>query len=118
MHVLVSGSRSLKDTTELHSTLKETLPRCPNVTVIVGGASGVDQAALEYCLSNQVDVDVIPADWETHGKRAGILRNLKMLDMDIDEVLVIWDGQSPGAKHTLTESLRRKKDTTLTIIGK
>lgn len=117
MNVLVSGSRSIKDINLIGQTLQETLPKDPNVTVIVGGAIGIDLSVAEYCIQNGIDIDIMYADWNTHGKSAGMIRNVEMLNMDVDEVLVIWDGVSRGTQHTLKESIKRNIDTTVEILG-
>jgi hypothetical protein len=38
------------------------------------------------------------ANWETHGKRAGFIRNVKM-GQEGDGLLAFWDGKSAGTKH-------------------
>lgn len=46
-------------------------------------------------------------DWERFGKRAGIERNLQMLNEKPDRVIAFWDGVSPGTRHTITEARNR-----------
>jgi hypothetical protein len=118
MNVLVSGSRSIKDREMIANTLTEALPKADDLTVIVGGAIGIDQAVADYCIENHIDVDIVFADWNTHGKPAGMIRNVEMLTIyDPGELLVIWDGVSRGTQHTLLEGLKRRLDTTVSIIG-
>lgn len=119
MDVVISGSRGIKDSNVVDEILDETLSK-DSPTVIVGGAGGIDQLALEYCIQNHIDVEVCFANWDELGRRAGMVRNIEMLNRlnpSDDEVLVIWDGSSPGAKHTFSESLKRNIDTTLVITG-
>ena len=119
MDVVISGSRGIKDSNVVNELLDQTLPK-GSLTVIVGGAGGIDQLALEYCIQNHIDVEVCFAQWDELGRKAGMVRNIEMLNRlndSEDEVVVIWDGNSPGAKHTFSESLKRNIDTTLIITG-
>jgi len=50
---------------------------------------------------------VTRADWEQHGKAAGILRNCKMAAAGATHVLAFWDGTSPGTAHMIAEGTRR-----------
>jgi hypothetical protein len=42
------------------------------------------------------------ADWHRHGLRAGVPRNLTMLDLHPDQLLAFQIGWSPGTQHTVT----------------
>jgi hypothetical protein len=53
------------------------------------------------------NVRVFPADWERYKRRAGIIRNLEMLDQEPDLVIAFWDGKSRGTAHTIGEARRR-----------
>lgn len=48
--------------------------------------------------------------WNKHGKKAGILRNLEMLDLSPDLVVAFWDGQSKGTEHVIVTALSRDLD--------
>ena len=50
--------------------------------------------------------EVYPADWDTYGKRAGVIRNAQMLDKGADLVIAFWDGSSPGTKDMMTRTKR------------
>lgn len=65
-------------------------------TVIVeGGATGADRHAKRYAFSRGLRGETYPADWETHGKSAGPIRNQRMLDTGIDLVIAF-----PGGRGT------------------
>lgn len=85
--------------------------------VIHGGARGADRMAAESAERNGCDVapPFLP-DWDSHGKKAGIMRNLEMLDQKPDAVIAFWNGKSPGTKHTITEAERRGIKTVVVIV--
>ena len=110
MKVLICGSRGWED----YERLRHHLSGFPRGTVFIhGGARGADRLVdlavrdenLEY--DYEYETEVFYADWETHGKRAGILRNIEMLDEQPDLVVAFWDGESKGTKHTIEEAGRR-----------
>ena len=78
-----------------------------NLRLIVGGAPGPDEFARQWAVDKMVDHLVLHANWNEDGKRAGILRNLRMLDQKPDLVIAFWDGQSTGTQHTITEARKR-----------
>lgn len=72
--------------------------------IIAGGARGVDTWAAEWANSMQdatgdVTLQVFPADWKTHGKKAGWVRNNQMVtEGQPSHALGFWDGTSRGTK--------------------
>ena len=100
----MTGSRGWTDQAAVH----ERLLRFPPGTVIVHGkARGADLFADLEARVLGFTVEPFPADWEKHGSRAGIIRNLAMLDTNPDLVLAFWDGQSPGTQHCFREAEKR-----------
>ncbi len=104
MKVLVCGSRSWNRP----SLIGRRLAKFPRGTEIIhGGARGADDFAATYARALGLPAVVFPADWRGKGKRAGIIRNLQMLDEEPDLVLAFWDGESTGTKHTIGEAENR-----------
>ena len=104
MKVLVCGSRSWNRP----SLIGERLAKLPRGTEIIhGGARGADELAATYARALGIKETAYPADWRGKGKRAGILRNLEMLDQQPDFVLAFWDGRSTGTQHTIDEAENR-----------
>ena len=104
--VLVCGSRSWDEPT----LIGKRLARLPRGTKIRhGGARGVDRYAGIYARALGFEEQVFKADWFGRGKRAGILRNLEMLDAPIRPryVIAFWDGKSTGTKHTIDAAHER-----------
>lgn len=104
MRVLVCGSRGWRAYLPIRDRLFELPPRCE---VLHGAAEGADLIAASTAFMMGHDVRAFPAKWKKLGKRAGIIRNLEMLDQDPDLVLAFWDGKSRGTLHTITEARKR-----------
>lgn len=103
--VLVCGSRDWGYDTWIAQRLVE-LPA--NTQIMHGGARGPDTASDIYARSfGMPKPQVFRANWKLHGKRAGFMRNVEMLDQEPDLVIAFWDGESRGTKHTIEEARKR-----------
>lgn len=67
-----------------------------DIVIIEGGARGADRAASDYAVVNFCQHLQFPADWATHGKRAGYIRNKQMLDEGKPDLVIAF----PGGKGT------------------
>lgn len=95
MKVVIAGSRSIDSYYQVHLAVKESGFEID--TIISGTANGVDLQGEAYGKEHNIPVERYPADWKTHGKKAGFIRNQKMND-NSDATIVIWDGSSVGSK--------------------
>lgn len=97
MNVAIVGSRTFTD----YELMKS---KCgfvsPEDCIVSGGARGADSLAKK--LSGDIGCHYVeyPADWDTHGKSAGYIRNKDIVD-HADIVVAFWDGKSKGTKHTI-----------------
>jgi hypothetical protein len=106
--VLVCGSRSWGANRDQVARVYDRVGDLPlDATILHGNAKGADRLAGDAAQLRGNPVEMYPADWDEHGRRAGIIRNLLMLDQEPDLVIAFWDGKSAGTKHTLTEAERR-----------
>lgn len=102
MKLLVVGSRSIKA-----FDLEEHIS--PQVELIIsGGASGVDSLAEKYADRHNLSKLILRPKYAQYGKAAPIKRNEAMVEA-ADEVLVIWDGASRGAKYTAEYAEKKGK---------
>jgi hypothetical protein len=108
MRVLVCGSRSWSDYKRIKEELAALHPGIgPDDTadlpvVIDGDARGADKLAHQAAVELGYGTATYPADWKTHGKRAGILRNAQMLaEGKPDLVIAFWDGSSRGTLNMI-----------------
>lgn len=112
LRVLVCGSREFGNSDQARAAISHELLHLPDDTVIIHGAArGVDTWADAIAWECGIEVEEYPADWERYGKRAGIIRNVEMLETQPDLVLAFWNGSSRGTLHTITEARARGIET-------
>lgn len=73
---IIAGGRDYELTPEDEAWL-DTLPIRE---VVSGGARGADAGGEVWANKRNLPITRFPADWDTHGKRAGWLRNCEMAD--------------------------------------
>lgn len=85
------------------SVLGRIFEQLPKGSVIIHGAcpSGADRDADSWASFLGLQVEAYPADWETHGKAAGPIRNKQMVNSKPDMVLAFWDGFSRGTGNCI-----------------
>ena len=68
----------------------EWLAHMDDPTLIHGNAPGADLAARDYARAHhgRIRIEKYPADWQTHGKAAGPIRNQQMIDQGCP--WVVW----------------------------
>lgn len=80
MRLLVCGGRNFCDRPKVYSTLDYLHAQRGITCVIAGAARGADTLAADWAISRGVALEEYKADWDKHGKRAGVLCNTLMLD--------------------------------------
>lgn len=110
---IVAGSRTITDKDIILNALidSKTNPR----EIVSGLAKGVDSVGLEIAEDHLLKTTTFAADWDTHGKSAGFIRNKEMGDY-ADVLIAIWDGKSSGTKNMIDYMQRLKKPVHVTII--
>lgn len=110
MKLIIAGSRDLPNAKEtVMRVFAHYFFRWPDE--IVHGANGyVDQAAADLATEVGIAQRAFPADWETHGKAAGPIRNAQMAEY-ADVLLAIRrkDGNSPGTDDMIRKMLAERK---------
>lgn len=82
------------------------MPR-PEPTIVHGDARGADRLAGEEAGKAGMLTEAHPADWDAHGKGAGLIRNAHMAALGADLCIAFWDGRSTGTAHMIGEARRR-----------
>jgi hypothetical protein len=104
MKVLVCGSRDWKDAVAIRKELLRLLEDYgEDLEVIHGDCRGADRIADRIARGLGIPVTPFPAEWKRLGKRAGPLRNQRMLDTKPDLVVAfaLRTGPSRGTGDML-----------------
>jgi YspA, cpYpsA-related SLOG family len=93
MKVLVCGGRHFRSPVQVFRALDRLHQEKPITELMQGGATGADQFAREWAATKpEIKRYVCHADWETHGRAAGPIRNEKMLTWKPDLVVAFPGG--------------------------
>lgn len=76
-------------------------------SVVSGTCRGGDKLGERYATTNNLPLELYPADWKQYGKAAGMIRNAEMAE-NAEALIAIWDGFSKGTLNMI-EIARRKK---------
>ena len=99
MKTIIAGSRTA---TERYTFIA--IMSCPwsheITSVLCGMAQGADLHGKTIAERAGFPVVEYPADWETHGKSAGPIRNQRMVD-NADALIAAWDGKSRGTADVI-----------------
>jgi hypothetical protein len=102
--VLVCGGRDYDNRERVRRTLDAALAAAQSagkVAVIIhGNARGADLLADQYARERSLKVIPFPADWNLHGRRAGPIRNIKMLTESQPHVIIAFRGGN-GTAHMM-----------------
>ena len=102
MKVLVCGGRDFVDGWSLFDKLTELNPSI----VVHGGALGADNLGGGWAENRGIPVRVYKANWSKHGKSAGFIRNVEMLESENPDLILACPG-GKGTEHMVREAERR-----------
>jgi hypothetical protein len=111
VRLLVCGGRDFADKNAVRQAMNAAVGHVKDVVVIHGAARGADRLAGEIAEAAGIPVLNFPADWATHGKRAGFIRNQQMLDEGKPTLVLAM----PGGTGT-ADMIRRSKAAGLKVI--
>jgi len=119
--VIIAGGRYFNDYTLLKSSVDEAIENIKSlltggveIEIVSGGASGADALGEKYAGEHGYPVKKFPADWNTHGKAAGPIRNREMAAY-ADILIAFWDGKSRGTANMISEA--EKKNLVVKVIN-
>lgn len=92
MRALVCGGRAYFVGSRVFEVLDAGHRKLTFSLIIQGGAPGADRLALEWARLRCVPCDTYSADWDLHGKKAGPLRNKKMLEEGKPDIVIAFPG--------------------------
>jgi hypothetical protein len=99
VRILVTGSRTWTAITLLRDVLASVRENYPTAVLVHGGARGVDQAAAAIWAGWNLPTEAHPAEWTSHGRAAGFVRNQAMVDLGATVCLAFIRDRSRGAEH-------------------
>ena len=113
MVVLVCGGREYNDRDRLYARMDRlcSVFPFPDITLIHGAARGADHLCDLYARDRGLRCLRFPADWATHGRAAGAIRNQQMLDEGKPDVVIAF----PGGKGT-EDMIRRARKAGVEVI--
>lgn len=112
---LICGGREFKDSLLLYETLDRLCRERGRPDLIVhGDARGADRMAGQWARERNIKVEAVSADWNRYGKKAGPIRNQKMLDLYCPDLIIAF----PGGSGTNNMILISPMDRVVKIDGK
>lgn len=102
MKAIVCGGRNFSDSKYLEEGLRQCMKWWNLNYIVTGGAKGADTLAHSWAAKHGLMTKIMYADWDTHGKAAGIIRNREMLGEKPD-VVIAFDG-GIGTENMITIS--------------
>lgn len=120
MKVIIAGSRDFTDEYEVHEAFFDALNQfkikdSKDIEIVSGGAKGVDKFGEIIAEAYGFKLTVFKADWKTHGRRAGPLRNIQMGDY-ADILVAIRKNNSKGTTHMINYMLELGKPVFVTEV--
>lgn len=128
MRVLVCGSRNWHNKEVMYreldallasGDLSATPSKYDSTCLIHGACRGADLMAAKWAELHGVRTLAFPADWHKYGRAAGPVRNQKMLDDAMPELVIAFHEdieQSKGTKDMLARAGRAKVTTWLVSV--
>lgn len=101
--VIIAGGRDFNDYPLLKAKCDNILAdktATHRIIVVSGAAKGADSLGEQYAREKGYTVERYPADWNTHGRAAGPIRNAQMAN-SADALIAFWNGQSKGTKSMI-----------------
>ncbi len=89
---IICGGRNFRDRTKVNRVLDAARDRLGLDCIIQGGADGADFYACEWAFDRDLGVCSYNADWKAHGKKAGPIRNARMLSEGNPDFVIAFPG--------------------------
>lgn len=108
MRVLIFGSRHWTNYNRIKEVIKDLKDIYDDITIIEGGCKGADILARKAAIELGVKYIEYPADWSL-GKKAGPLRNQKMIDEGKPDIAYSFHNDienSKGSKDMLNRLIK------------
>lgn len=104
--LMVCGGRAFSDRPAVTRALDAIHALRPIWLLVHGGAPGADTLAHDWAIAAEVAVTATRADWATHGRAAGPIRNRAILDTFRPHLLLAFQG-GPGTADACKAAAER-----------
>ena len=115
--VIIAGGRDFGNYNRLKNycdkILKAKVEQGYEIKVVSGTANGTDKLGERYAKEKGYEVLQFPADWDTHGRSAGYIRNKQMVE-NADACICFWNGVSNGTKWMI--EIAKEKQLPLRVV--
>jgi hypothetical protein len=112
----IVGSRHFTDKKKFTAWVYQWVEKHGKPSMIVsGGADGADALAEEYANEHDIQLEVLPADWNTYGTRAGPYRNTQIATL-CTHMLAFPSKDGTGTQDSIKKAQDRKKDVTIHFV--
>ena len=101
--VLVCGGRDYKNKQLVFEVLDDIHAESTIGMIIQGGAKGADLLAAQWTVEREIPCLRAPAEWKTHGKAAGAIRNTWMLLEGKPDLVIAFPG-GPGTANMVKQA--------------
>ena len=104
----IVGSRNFSDYELLKVNIDHFVNRyeTDEFVIVSGGAKGADSLAEKYASERHFNIIIHRADWNKHGRAAGMIRN-GLIVSDSDVLVAFWNGSSKGTKNTIDRAKKK-----------
>jgi len=116
MKVAIVGSRNFTDYSFFKQRVDELINKLEdkNITIISGGARGVDQLAKVYAMEKGYPYEEYKPDYVVFGKKAPLIRNRQIVE-ESDLVIAFPTKESRGTWHVI--NLARKAGKVVVVVN-
>ena len=104
MKILVCGSRTYQNAARVNEILSEYLGQVD--LIIDGGATGADSLACLWAINNKIGTKRYFAKWNKYRRRAGPMRNQKMIDVEYPDLVIAFPPGEAGTHDMVARAGR------------
>lgn len=106
MKLIIAGSRTFDNYQWMRQEVHRFSAYALDKEIVSGGAQGADKLGERLAKENGLPLKIFHADWGTHRKRAGLVRNELMANY-ATHLIAFWDGESKGTEHMIITAHRK-----------
>ena len=117
MKLAIVGSRGFSHYNYLDKSIQVYFPIQSITGIVSGGAIGADALGKRFATDHKLLYTEYPADWNKHGKAAGYIRNVEIVN-NCDVLIAYWDAVSKGTRHSINIARKTDKPTLIFLYAK